>query len=248
MEFPHLPNAPATEAVLDFRVKPVDGFNVETFKSLKSTLEGEYPDMKGVKTMQVQLKLDAKPEEQYAHEDLGIAGYIFKSADGKYVAQFRRDGFTFNRMAPYTSWEDIFSRTTKLWRIYVDITRPIDVSRIAARFVNRIKIPLPLSYLEEYLTAAPQVPAEWPEVFLNAFVSKVVVQERDSGILANVTQVLENPTTSDYVPLILDIDAYQPVVFNGDHEKILLAFSGLRQMKNRIFFGSLTPKALKLFE
>ncbi len=39
--------------------------------------------------------------------DEGIQGYFYKSDDGKNIARFRKDGFTFSRLKPYTDWESV---------------------------------------------------------------------------------------------------------------------------------------------
>lgn len=250
VEFPHFPNAPIVEAMIDFRAKPPDGFNIESFKSLRSVLENDFPKMEERKSVQFQFQFPiAKPENQPASKqtDLGIAGYRFHSADGKYIAQFRRDGFTLNRLQPYPSWEEIFSKASGLWKLYDKTACPIEVSRIAVRYINRIRLPLPLADLQVYLRTLP-VLAEGCPTHISGFVTRVIVHEPDLGIAANVTQVLESPPKEDYVPLILDIDVYQQGAFNDATEKLLARFAKLREMKNKIFFGSLTTKAIELFQ
>jgi len=44
-----------------------------------------------------------------AVQDLGLRGFFFKDSQEKTIAQFRVDGFTLNRLQPYTSWEELFS-------------------------------------------------------------------------------------------------------------------------------------------
>ena len=43
-----------------------------------------------------------------------VDGYVFTSADGKQVVQYRLDGFTFSRLRPYTRWEEVFAEAQKV--------------------------------------------------------------------------------------------------------------------------------------
>ncbi len=53
---------------------------------------------------------------------LGIVALVYqgfsKTPDRLNVAQFRRDGFTFNRLRPYTKWEEIRPEALRLWQLY----------------------------------------------------------------------------------------------------------------------------------
>ena len=181
-----------------------------------------------------------------SRKDLGVAGYCFLSADGKNIAQFRRDGFTLSRLAPYTSWEDVFARASRLWKLYAETTTPIDVPRIAVRYINRILLPQPLSDLSKYLTALPVLPKKWPNT-LSGFLTKVVVHDPESALVANVAQALESPADERHVPVLLDIGVSEQIIFDGNAEAPLLRFEKLRETKNRIFFSSLTEEAINLF-
>ena len=156
--FPHLSKAPIVEAVIDFRVGLAPNFEIEVFRQAQEKIGSEYPGMKAQRSWLGQMmQIPGKPPEQ-AVRDLGVTGYAFSSADGKYVVQFRTDGFSLSRLAPYTSWEDVFARATTLWHYFCDLSRPIEVTRLAVRTINRIQLSLPMSNIRKYLTAPPMVP------------------------------------------------------------------------------------------
>jgi len=67
-------------------------------------------------------------------------------------------------------------------------------------------------------------------------------------LAANIVQALEPALNEQYVSMILDIDVYQRDVSQLTLEAVLGQFAKLREMKNRIFFGSLTEKALALYQ
>ena len=87
-------------------------------------------------------EITVAPEQspQQAVQDLGVTGYAFHSSDNKDIVQFRRDGFSFSRLAPYTAWEDVSEKTVGFWRLYLETAEPIEVTRLAIRTINRIAL------------------------------------------------------------------------------------------------------------
>jgi uncharacterized protein (TIGR04255 family) len=74
-------------------------------------------------------------------QDLGFQGYFWKTSDEKTIVQFRVDGFTFNRLRPYTSWTELFPQALDLWHLYSRVSRPEVITRLAVRYINRIPLP-----------------------------------------------------------------------------------------------------------
>ena len=73
--------------------------------------------------------------------------------------QFRINGFTFNRLKPYTSWGDILPQVKDLWSLYIDIASPESITRIAVRYINNIEIPKPDNIVfSDYLKVPPKIP------------------------------------------------------------------------------------------
>lgn len=42
-DYPHLPNAPIVEALIDFRVRLPDGFDIEILRALHGEIEEDFP-------------------------------------------------------------------------------------------------------------------------------------------------------------------------------------------------------------
>lgn len=249
-EFPHLLQAPITEAVVDFRVKLPSDFDLNAFRVLREDLRGSFPEMNEMRMVQYGLKVAiGNPDElpsSPVNRETSLHGFSFHSSNGKEIAQFRRDGFTFNRLAPYTSWNTVFETALKLWGHYRATASPSRVTRIATRYINRIELPAK-GPMQSYFTIKPQVPRAWnaePESFLMKF----VVKDPDEETKANVAFVPNPDQTSEREAFILDIDAYQEGSFDPGDEGFLKRFEKLRFLKNRIFFGSLTTKGVELFK
>lgn len=208
----HLKNAPITEAIIDFRVKGSAGFKVEEFSNLKSRLAGEFPLIDervvvegGVHVSRGEISPFTKGKQ--------VSGYWFKSTDGLSIAQFRRDGFTFNRLKPYTRWDQVFPQAWKLWELYVTTGAAEFVTRIATRFINRISLPLPIE-LAEYLTAPPRLP-EGVNGRLGTFLTRLVVNRSQDGIAVNITQALEKDADPNRGVIMLDIMLIIPENLNS---------------------------------
>ena len=106
-------------------------------------------------------------------------GYRYTSGDGKYIAQFKVDGFTLSRMEPYTVWEDVRSEAAKLWEIYHRVANVETITRLATRYTNVIRVPMDApKEFGEYLTCPPEVPKDLPQA-VSSFLSRIVFHDPD---------------------------------------------------------------------
>src|SRR6266487_4979419 len=106
-EIRHLRAAPITEAIIDIRVKARSGFNIENFNDIIPAMKENFPIIEQINGSQVSFQVKSNETSFPNIKDLGIQGYFFKTQDKKTIAQFRVDGFTFNKLKPYTSWEEL---------------------------------------------------------------------------------------------------------------------------------------------
>jgi uncharacterized protein (TIGR04255 family) len=242
----HLARAPIMEAIIDCRVKAPDSFKVDFFQTLKTRGVDGYPKVDELRGVEAEFRVEGNKLSQSTKQH-GMVGLRFRSTDGKDVAQFRIDGFTFSRLNPYTSWDDIFPEAFRLWKMYIEIVSPDFITRIAVRYINKLPIPLPLGDFSEYLCSPPIVPSELPRQ-VATFLTRIVIPESDFGADAVITQALERPTDPNFVTIILDIDVYRARQYEIDDENMKSEFEELRHLKNKIFFGSITEKAARLFE
>ena len=244
----HLTKAPITEAIFDFRVKARPGFRAEEFEPLKTQLADRFPivrDRRGKEALFVVKKGEGIPP---VVRDLGLQGYFFKAADERTLAQFRIDGYTFNRLKPYTNWEELFPLAFDLWHQYSEIARPEEITRLALRYINHIQLPIGEFEFETYLRAAPVIPEELPQ-HMSSFLTRTTLHDLENHVAAHVSQVLETNPGIPKRRVILDIDAFwEGQLMIEEKERITEIFGKLRELKNRIFFNSLTEKTLREFE
>lgn len=246
----HLTHAPITEAIIDFKVKPVKEFPSDILSTLEQEIGNIYPYHERRNLFESEIKLAPRHRRvsQSTHEK-GLYGYFFKSEDTRNIAQFRVDGFTFNRLKPYTSWNKIFNEAKGLWSVYVNMISPELVTRIAVRYINHLSLPqTPVdNNLSQYLTTPLQIPGDLPKTISNFLVRMTLVDE-SKNIKANITQALDSNIDSLQIPIIFDIDVYKAGNFEPESLEIWQVFKDLREMKNRIFFNFITEDTVELFK
>jgi uncharacterized protein (TIGR04255 family) len=243
----HLKNAPITEAIIDFRVKTRSDLRAEDLAAVKDRLSNRLPKVEEMRGLQATIQVLKGQGQPPVVQDLGLQGYLFKSQDEKVITQFRIDGFTLNRLRPYTSWEDIFPQAMDLWRLYLEVAKPLAVTRLAVRYINHVPLPAAVEKFENYLRAAPLVPAELPQG-ISSFLTRVTIHDPETGVSAHVTQASQPSSDTHKLSVILDIDAYKEAQFSPEDAEVERVFLQLRKFKNLIFFNSLTDETLRQFE
>lgn len=243
-----LANPPIVEALIDVRTPIRTDISAATFAGLRSKLSDRFPTVEEQHAFRAQFDVQ-KSEPTVQSEQLGFYGLHFKTNDGLTIVQFRRDGFTVNRLRPYPGWQTLFETAMELFPLYVESARIERVSRIAVRYINHLNLPIaPGTSLTEFLTATPPAPPGLLAA-LSGFLSRVSLHDSEHLIQAHFTQSLESLSGADFPRILLDIDAFADIVETASVADVSLAqeLHNLRELKNRIFFASLTERALEFF-
>jgi len=90
------------------------------------------------------------------------------------------------------------------------------------------------------------MPPEYPQS-ISGFLQRFTIQDERCGATAILTQVLEQFTEGNPVPVILDIDVFRETNFPSDSPEVWNYLADLRALKNRFFFGALTEEAVRLY-
>ncbi|MBW2059958.1 MAG: TIGR04255 family protein [Deltaproteobacteria bacterium] len=239
----HLTNAPIKEALIDIWYSLDPGY-ISRLESIHDKIKGDYPHKQIRKQWEGTFQVGSKTFTQ-STKDHGIQGYWYLSEDEKQIIQARLNGFTFNKIEPYETWEQMRDEARKLWKIFKEIAPPEVVTGLGLRYVNRIEIPEPTIELSDYLTAPPEIPENLPQR-LDSFLTRI--QFFDSSIKARgiITQMSEPPDSPGTVPLLLDIEVTQDNNFNINDDEIWAVLEDLRAFKNKIFFSSITERVAEL--
>jgi uncharacterized protein (TIGR04255 family) len=162
------------------------------------------------------------------------------------VAQFRLDGFTFSKIEQYTTWEEVFGEAVRLWKLYLELAKPRQVSRVAVRYINRMRLPA-VTDLGRYLEVPPLLPAPIPQV-IREFLARFSVEDAERSVSAAIVQALEPRVDPSSLTLLLDIDAFREMRELPDDPLVLSVFERLRQLKNEIFFATITESIAEMYE
>lgn len=242
----HLTRAPITEALVDFRAAATKPLTDEA-GALRSELAERFP--KVIEVRQYEAGLELRPGEPPVSvgKDRGFHGYRFESSGREEIAQFRVDGFTYNRLRPYTDGERVLSTALDLWKVYVKVAAPHVVSRVALRYINRLELRLTkLEDLGRFLTSVPQHPPGATGA-LESHLTRAVVAGPEAGASAIVTQAVEKGVQADTLTVILDIDAYRVGTFETAPDVLRPILESLRALKNAVFFGTITEATVELY-
>lgn len=242
----HLNNPPIKEALVDIRVAEGPAFQREKLDVLKGDLTSRYPKAEDRRRIQAVLDLSTGRSVS-STKDLGWLGLFLTSGDGTSTAQFRPDGFTSNKLPPYVSADSMFGEALDLWQRYVEVAHPKAVIRLALRYINVLQLPFKGGDdFRRFLTAAPDMPDDSPQRLISDFVTRVTFLDPDRRAKAIVTQQLQlAPAKGGPIPFVIDIDVFQEAEIGIHREQLEPRLQSLRQMKNDLFFSSLTEETLE---
>lgn len=241
------PNAPITEALLDIRAKLPSEVSLAKLATFHDSVREQYPAKQERVRWQGGIHFEPGGIPEIRPASGGPDGYRFTSTDGKQIVQARLDGFTFNKLKPYDRWETFRDEARRLWQHYLSIVAPESVTRIALRYINRIEIPLPMRDFKDYILTTPEIAPGLPQR-LDSFFMRLVIPDPKTGGVTIVTETTEPITDSaQSLPFILDIDVFHVAAFAAKDEAIWEKFGQLRDLKNDIFFKSVTPRAKEMF-
>jgi len=240
-------NAPIEEAVFDVRIDPslaIEGNELEAL--LFPKVSERYPSKETLREFKMVGELKEGKATSHA-TDNRVVGFRAWDKDKKHVCIFRRDGFSFSCLRPYSDWEGCFSEAMRLWGVYKDVYNPRNIKRVAVRFVNVIKIPLARFELGDYFHNPPQPPSGLPQNLVE-FGSRLRVRY-DDEYHAVIMLALQPALQPGLVPILLDIDAFSEMPFDaGDKERLNKVFGRLHDIKNEIFEKSITDKTRELIK
>ncbi|MBI3355839.1 MAG: TIGR04255 family protein [Nitrospirae bacterium] len=246
-EYPVFPKAPIAEALLDIRVDLPEETDLATLETLHDILKNRFPEKTQRVLFTAGFQATAGEPPTVVPPSSQPYGFFFRSPHDNKIVQARLDGFTFNKLRPYSNWDDFRSEARDLWNLYVERTHPIRITRIALRYINRIDIPLPIRALREYLLTVPEVAPNLPQDLDSSFL-RLTMRKPDIEATAIITQALEAAPEGRHVPLIFDIDVFNSTHFANNKDDIWDEFEKLRVFKNDIFFRSLTPRTKEMFK
>ncbi|MFH1231988.1 MAG: TIGR04255 family protein [Planctomycetota bacterium] len=244
----HFPNAPIVESLLDIRCILPSEINLSTLASFHERIKNDFPIKEERISWQAGFEIKAGNRPELISPKGGPDGYLFHPTDKKRIVQARLDGFTFNKLKPYTKWEDFSGEAKKLWQHYSEVAKPVKVVRIALRYINRIEIPIPFKDFGEYIKTVPQIGDGIPKALSGLFM-RLVIPNPELKAMAIITETVDKiDEKNNKLPLIFDIDVYMEQPFELQTDTIWKAMVDLHEFEYSIFIKSITNKTEELFK
>lgn len=241
-EQPHFSKAPITEALIDLRVSLSENVSLSQIEELGAVITSNYPSKEnmviGHFTFQLAAEFKAERTERFS-------GLKFTSEDRRRILQARLDGFTFSVLAPYDRWESFRDESHRLWNLYQSFLAPVNIERIAVRYINRLDISGPAIEIGNYLKTFPQISADLPQLLSNYFMQLQIPVPDLMGMLV-INQTIVPPPGPDIVSVLLDIDLFRETQIPQDESELWELFEQLRHRKNAAFMACITEKTKEL--
>jgi uncharacterized protein (TIGR04255 family) len=245
-----LNNPPIIEAMLDVDCDMPPGQKLaELETAARNAFRGKYPGFRSVNMQEH--KIETKPESApEISVNKNLHAFQFLQSDQKQTVQIRAQGFTFNRLSPYTTLDDYLPQIEEAWNLFVKVAAPIQVRIIRLRYINRILLPAfegHIKELEDFLKICPRLPDEDKLHFIG-FINQHVAVEADTGNQVRIVLAAQ-PVENNMLPILFDITAGVSTALEPENwSKIVSKIQSLRRLKNMVFENTLTARCLTLFQ
>lgn len=247
----HLARAPLREALIDIQFEP--RVSIQAIDEYLRGLGAPYQGALDLWEALVGLHGETNGQPPRATTAQSVIGRrVEAKTDPGYVLQCRLGGFTLSRLSPYGEWGDLRQEAARLWAAFAPFLGNAAVNRIAVRYINELKLPLPLGDFAEFLMCPPVIPPALPQG-LSGFLTRVIISDIEHSCTAVVTQALE-PTqpggnVQQNITVVLDIDVFRHGRIDlSDANTLWSGLDVLRDRKNAIFFEFLTEKTVEMYE
>lgn len=242
-----LDRPPIVEALLDFRVRASEGDDEARFGSLRDALAADYPTISAP-----EIPADA-PATVRALLSLRGEQRRLRSEDSRRTVLVGPERLTFSLTfrppaTTYTSWAELEAPAFDAWAAFETAYEPLHLESLATRFVNRIETRADRP--GEGLTSSPELPI--PNALLTSFNDRRSGRTLDGFGVRLGRRLGSRPDASASATVFVDVEAFReypaaplaPPIRQPDLARDL---ARLRQLKNDLFHGSLTPSTLSRY-
>ena len=245
MEPRSLSNPPIIEAMIEIGVEAPEGGDAQRWDQVLAGVEGDFPTRRD--SWEIQMAWSIPPgsggEATTVPAPPRAVGRLCFSADEHRAIQIWARRFAFSHLKVYSGWETLREEAKVLWARYLRTLAPTRVRSVAVRYINRLELPLVGAETSDFLLLAPVIPEGLPGM-TNSLL-KVTLLDAPSGAVANVIEAVDPAPQSDAFYVNLDIEARLDVDLDPDDVGLWDRLESLRAFKNKIFFASLTERALE---
>lgn len=174
--------------------------------------------------------------------NISFDGYILRCAESSKVIQARRGSFAFHKVKEYESFDNLTTEFKKYWNSFVKCCGSLTVHNISVRYLNFI-----VKNIDETSNSLVTIKTTYPFAgkMEDVFTQCRFNYEKKPDIKANVIVADGKEQNNDGV--ILDIILSKKLQNEQDDIKIFGKLNDMRDVKNDIFFQSITEETIKKY-
>ncbi len=234
-------NPTIIEAIVEVRVIPKPELELHEIEEMHSKIQEVFPIKNVLANITGHINIKQGEAPEHSIEDSGPIGFLYKTSDNQKIIQATKEKFTFNLLGKYPGWKPFLSEAKSFWEIYSKIVRPVKITRVAIRYINSLKISLPVYNLSEYIKIYPKLPDEIPHTYED-FLLRFVIPEDKSGNIAVITEGLKKNPEPNTAELLFDMDIFKNLNNNYSYEELFELLDSLDTYKTEIFENTITDK------
>lgn len=239
----HYDKAPIKEAIIDIQIENPPSLTLANFEKVEMSPPQGYAERKPIMMGQLRGRLEGGVLTATAQQDQ--MGYAFVGGEGKHNVQFRMNGFTFSRLAPYQAWEQLRSEAKTLWNSYRKIVGAVPVVRVGLRYVNQLDLPMPIRDFRDFIRIYPEISSDLTQQ-LAGFFLQVQIPQEDLGAMLILNETMVPPSGPNIASMVLDIYVFKEGLKLESDDDVWSTLETLRLRKNLIFEGCITNNTREL--
>lgn len=242
-----LSKPPIVEAVVDFDCDMPLDFDLRKEQiRIQEAVSSNYPTLEPIHKTDFLLNLT--PGDATSEVSQSLEALRFRTSDGNQLIQYRNSGFSFNRLAPYTSFDEYAGEIVKRWEQFLQLAKPVVLRTLRLRYINSLSIPIEDGWgdFQKYLNCVAVLKGNGLES--GEFLLRLNVAD-GSGSLSGIVVSSSLPPTKSHIPVTIDIAVQKDVTCElDDLVTIQKTLTSLRIFKNQIFASMITEALLQKLE
>jgi len=179
-----------------------------------------------------------------ADTDTKIIGYTFSTKDQKVKLNIEQGTVTYHDERKYAGWDHFKSSISSFLSLISPIISDSIIQCVSIRFINKFVLPdfkNPLDYTNIIISSAVEIEHAYP---VSKYSFKLFHEIPETNIKGWVNHSLDN--VDGKLNYIFDIDILNHENIVYDQDTIMDMLEKMRDVKNEIFFETLTEKTLSL--
>lgn len=242
--WPQLNNTPIILSAMEIRYDQID-FSTSDLKKKDSFISSLFPVRRDNFTGDIRIP---SPTEGVSTAQVSSkqVGYTYQNPQKLESLIVTDDRILYEIDTTYPGWETFIQTCNSLFNHFQFFLKGRIISRISIRFINKLNLKNVQS-IDEYFNIGISAKEGIIEHPLDSYFLKYSHQIPDSNLNVNVSQSLAQKQ-GELFTFIFDIDVLDNVNRIMESKDFIQVLNGIREIKNQIFFKSLTSKTLQVYE